>query len=158
MDASRIAALPRRPAGLPEWEDLLVRFEIMARALRVTLEEADGGGEGAVGVLRRIVRDDAELASWLHGASTGHATETASEAPLPPEPDDPRGLADRFASLRARNFAMLQRRGIGVWEWTAPFGGAEPVTAYQMVTARVAADAEALRELREGIRPGAAAC
>ena len=158
MDAARIAALPPRPADLPEWEDLLVRFEIMARALRVTLEEADGGGAAAAGVLRRIVREDAELASWLHGASTGEVARGASEPPLPPEPDDPRGLADRFASLRARNFAMLQRRGIEVWEWTAPFGEAGPVTAHQMVTGRVAADAEALRELREGIRPGAAAC
>lgn len=158
MDRSRIADLPRLPAEIPEWEDLLVRFEIMARALRVTMEEARLSAAAAAPILRRILREEAELAAWLHRATTGEEPHEASPAHQNAAGDDPRRLADRFASLRARNFAMLQRRGIDVWEWSAPLGDAGPVTAYQMVTGLVQADAEALRDLRDGIRVGAATC
>ena len=50
-DAGR---LPARPESVADWEDLLVRFEIMPRVVRVTLE--DGGDERqAQGVLLRMI-------------------------------------------------------------------------------------------------------
>lgn len=159
MERSVVAALTPRPEGLPEWEDLLVRFEIMGRALRVTLEEAGQEPARAAAILRGMVRDEAEFAGWLQRARGYDAeTDAAAAANQNGAPANPRALADRFTSLRARNFAMLQRRGVDVWEWSGPLGEGEVVTAYQMVTARVRGDAAALEALREGLRLGAAAC
>lgn len=158
-DASSVSAFPARPGGLQEWEDLLVRFEIMARVLRVTLEDAEREPAVAMRVLRRIIRDEADLSTWLHHArAPGEPPSPAPPGGEAAETEDSRALVDRFISLRSRNFAMLQRRGVEVWEWAAPVRGAGVVTAYQMVTARVRGDAAALRELREGLRLGAAAC
>jgi hypothetical protein len=157
MDPVQTASLPARPAALPEWEDLLVRFEIMPRALRVTLEEAGRDPVGAAGILRRMVVSETLFSHWIERASPGGAvtedrpSDSARSGDLP-------ALADRFASLRSRNFAMLQRRGIDVWEWAAPLEGAGLVTAHQMVASLVLDDAAALRALREGARLGAAAC
>lgn len=157
MDPVQTASLPARPAALPEWEDLLVRFEIMPRALRVTLEEAGRDRVRAAGILRRMVGSEALFSGWIERASPGGAA--MEERPVEPaRTGDAPALADRFASLRARNFAMLQRRGIDVWEWTAPLEGAGPVTAHQMVASLVLDDAAALRALREGARLGAPAC
>ena len=42
----------------------------------------------------------------------------AGAPPLhPPAVVDARWLEDRFAAVRARNFAMVQRRGVDVWAW-----------------------------------------
>lgn len=156
MDARHVATLPARPDGLPEWEDLLVRYEIMARALRVTLEEVERQPAAAAETLRRIVRDEAEFADWLLRAR-GNGERDRPPA-IPADEADPIALADRFTSLRARNFAMLQRRGVDVWEWSGPLDGAGTVTAHQLVSALVGSDAAALAELRHGLRLGAAAC
>lgn len=166
MDPQQTALLPARPDSLPGWEDLLVRFEIMPRALRVTLEEAGRDPSTAAKILRRILESEALFSAWIEAASPGGSPpdgpgDPREELPRPPGAggtSDPRALADRFGSLRSRNFAMLQRRGVDVWEWTAALDGAGPVTAYQMVSALVREDAAALRELREGLRLGAAAC
>lgn len=156
MELRQAASLPARPAGLPEWEDLLVRYEIMARALRVTLEEVDRQPGAAAETLRRMVRREAEFSGWLARAR-GDA-EPGPTGPGAEEQTDPAALADRFASLRARNFAMLQRRGVDVWEWSGPLAGAGTVTAHQLVSALVGSDAVALAELRRGLRLGVAAC
>jgi hypothetical protein len=58
-----------------------------------------------------------------------------------------------FASRRARNFAMLQRRGINVWDWRAEVDG-EPVSMYQLVSAVVDADGERLARVRQAGREG----
>lgn len=155
MNGSDLAAVAARPDGLPEWEDLLVRFEVMGRALRVTLEEARHEQDASAAVLRRIIRDETEVADWLCRAR-GHG-DTPLPAPVA-RSDDPRDLADIFTSLRARNFAMLQRRGVDVWDWAGPIAGAGVVTAHQLVAALVGSDAAALAELRQGLRLGAAGC
>lgn len=145
------AGLPPHPPSVAEWEDLLLRMEIMPRVVRVTLEEVPSGAV-VLATLREMVERDALLGGWLHRASG-----LPDEAPPAAASGDARALAERFASLRARNFAMLQRRGLEVWEWVAEHQGA-PVTAYQMVTALVRSDAAALEALREGRRLGQGAC
>lgn len=156
MDPRTIAALPARPDEIPEWEDLLVRFEILPRVLRVTLEEAARTRSDSAGILRRMLETESAAAAWIDAASPGGAG--GGDWRGAPADDDPQALADRIGSLRARNFAMLQRRGIDVWEWTAPLGQAGPVTAYQVVAALVRDDAAALEAIRNGSRLGAAAC
>lgn len=141
--------------SLPAWEDLLVRFEIMPRVLRVTLEEAGGGGGAAAEILRRLIAREDELSVWIREASAAGG-EAVRAAPTPA--GDVRELADRFASLRARNFAMLQRRGVEVWAWSAPLATGAQTTALQMVGDWVGSDAEALRALRGGVQLGVAAC
>jgi hypothetical protein len=61
-------------------------------------------------------------------------------------------IARRFASLRARTFAMVQRRGLEVWEWSAPLDGSQPVTVHQLLQWLVYCDGRLLAELREASR------
>lgn len=155
MDPGRIASLPARPGAIPEWEDLLVRFEIMPRALRVAMEELNGSQTDAAPILGRLLDAEILFAGWLGRAAYGEEPAGRVSASAG---GDPAALADRFSAARARSFAMLQRRGVEVWEWTAPIEAAGPVTAYQMVSALVRADAEALADLRAIRHPGAATC
>jgi hypothetical protein len=141
--------------SLPAWEDLLVRFEIMPRVLRVTLEEAGGTDGAAAEILRRLIASEDELSAWIREASAAGGDPVH---PAPGSAGDLRELADRFASLRARNFAMLQRRGVDVWDWTAPLAAGERMTALRVLGDQVRSDAEALRALRGGVQLGVAGC
>lgn len=161
MDARWVVSLPPAPPSVAEWEDLLVRMEIMVRALRVSLEPRAGHPVAVGESLRALVDREALVGEWLQAASSaGSARPVGVPEPVggEREREDPRWLAERFASLRARNFAMLQRRGLEVWGWTATLPGGERPTAYQMVTALVRLDADALAALRLGTQPGAALC
>ena len=159
MDARWIVSLPAAPPSVVEWEDLLVRMEVMTRALAVTLEEAPADRAGAAELLRGLVDREAGVGEWLQAAAEARGGPVPTPGPVGSDAqrEDPEWLAGRFVSLRARNFAMLQRRGLEVWEWVAEHQGA-PVTAYQMVTALVRSDAAALEALREGRRLGQGAC
>ena len=68
------------------------------------------------------------------------------------------GLLAQFTRLRARTFALVQRRGLNVWEWTSrgrgPFQGA---TAYQFLQAVASSDGELLAAVRGAARGVAAA-
>lgn len=149
IDTPRIAELPSAPAHVGDWEDLLVRFEIMPRALRVTLEQH--GSRADLQSLREVVDRERAAAGWLRRAA---GIDAAEETEVPPTDAGWESLFHSFASLRARNFAMLQRRGLEVWAWTAEAGTGMPVTAYQYVTALVRADAATLAALRGATRPG----
>jgi hypothetical protein len=146
---------PERPPSEVEWEDLLLRLEIAPRALGLAVEDAGARGASLLPELKAAVLPD----EWL-----GHAVEALSEGrplkrggdfllQLPNEHDLGRRYLGAFASRRARNFAMLQRRGIGVWEWRAEVDGA-PVTMYQLVSAVVDADGERLARVRQAGRGG----
>lgn len=149
------ALLPPVPPSVAEWEDLLLRMEIMQRVLRNTLEGVPDSDARAGEVLAGLVRREAEVGGWLEAVSgvpgRSSAVETAAPAGL-------RALADRFVSLRARNFAMLQRRGLEVWRWTASFAGHGEVSAFQTITWLVAEDVRALAALRERTTGDARAC
>jgi hypothetical protein len=161
MDARHVGSLPARPPSVAEWEELLLRMEIMPRALRITLEETGRDPDAAAELLRGVVEREVRVSAWLTAAS-----EPAGGEPGPgPEVGDtgaqtrdPRWLAERFASLRARNFAMLQRRGLNVWDWVAPLEDDGTVTAHQVVTALVQLDTAALGTLRGGASLGSGAC
>lgn len=146
---------PPRPPSEVEWEDLLLRLEIAPRALALAVEDAGGRGASLLPDLKTAVLSD----EWL-----GHAIEALSEGrplarggdfllQLPNEHDLGKRYLVAFASRRARNFAMLQRRGIGVWDWRAEVDG-EPVTMYQLVCAVVDADGERLARVRQAGREG----
>lgn len=59
-------------------------------------------------------------------------------------------LLERFARLRRRTFAMVQRRGLGVWDWTLRGGPHDGATAYQLLLAAQANDGRVLAALRAG--------
>jgi hypothetical protein len=154
MPASSPAALPAVPPSVAEWEDLLLRMEIMQRVLRNTLETVADGDPAAREVLEALVAREARVGEWLDAFSggPGRAPRDAGGAA------GPGALADRFGSLRARNFAMLQRRGLEVWRWTADLPGHGEVSAFQVVTWLVAHDVRALAALRGRSETGMGAC
>jgi hypothetical protein len=81
---------------------------------------------------------------WLEEAAFGSA-----ESPIAAMDagGDARWLADRFAAVRARNFAMVQRRGVDVWEWAGELDGLR-VTVYQLLSWLMRSDAALLAALR----------
>ena len=146
------------PPSEVEWEELLVRYELGPRALRVALDDV-GDDEAAVervgDLLRALVLNELQAADLFAAMRDGK--------PLPTQPrmemraSTPRAAYERYAELRGRNFATLQRRGIEVWAWRAeaPLGGT--VTANQLVLASTALDGETLAGIRMTLR-GAGAC
>jgi hypothetical protein len=145
------AALPPRPPSEVEWEELLMRVELMTRAFRNVMEDLDL--QGVSRELGEMVAREEAVARWLESRALGEETKAADSPPLAPEL-----LADRFVSLRARNFAMVQRRGLEVWEWSGGFAGGEVVTAYQLLRWLVGQDVAALAALRSPGRGEARAC
>ena len=141
------ASIPELPPTVAEWEDLLVRVEIMPRALRATL---DGGDEEVVsGTLGQLLAREQAVGEWLEIAAG-----TAEGTPHPPRPvhGDARTLAERFTAVRARNFAMVQRRGVDVWEWVGETPGGDRLSVYQLLTALVQSDGEALAGIRGALQ------
>jgi hypothetical protein len=157
MRTERMNELPRLPISEVEWEDLLVRFEVMPRALRFVLEGLDA--ESAQ--VRLILASLLEREEWAGGLLES-AARPENLAPVPPR--DPQilegtGLTmDRFIRTRARNFAMLQRRGVDVWEWVVRAEEISEATAYQLLTFLVRSDVIALAALRAAGRRGAPSC
>ena len=153
MAPEELASLPALPPAVAEWEDLLVRLEIMPRALRGTLEGCAAGDPGLRAALRELLSRDLRVGQWLERAAFGDA----GQAPLQPAADaDARWLEERFAAVRARNFAMVQRRGVDVWEWAGELDGVR-VTVYQLLSWLMRRDAAALAALRSPVA-GMGAC
>jgi hypothetical protein len=160
-----LETFPLRPPSEVEWEDVLLRVELMTRALRNTTEELEP--HAIAPVLEAMLAREARIGAWLEAhaveeTATSGTKRAASSAGAtisgPPEQ-----LVDRLVSLRARNFAMVQRRGLGVWEWRGPFevseGSTPEATAYQLLTWLVREDVRSLAALRAiGRGEGAPAC
>jgi hypothetical protein len=148
------AAWSERPPSELEWEDLLVRFEIAPRALRVAVEDAPKTGEGAQEVasaLLLLVCAETWLVHALDGLRRGSVPGNA--APMEGVSDLTHdGLVARFASLRTKSFAMVQRRGIDVWEWRADGPDGVALTPYRVINAEVMLDGETLAALRAAAR------
>ena len=143
MTPDEIAAISARPPAIAEWEDLLVRIEIMPRALRGALEEPREERAEALASLEALLERELRVGRWLEVAAFGDAEQRA----LPPPELDSRSLSERFAAVRARNFAMVQRRGVDVWEWAGELDGTT-VTVYQLLCWLVGSDAEVLAAIR----------
>ncbi len=145
-----IGDLPIRPPSEVEWEDLLLRLELMTRALRNTVEDRDLAV--ALPLLREMVSREARVGAWLerHAVSTvgGVGTENAANRWSETIWEVPAGAVERIVSLRSRNFAMVQRRGLGVWDWQSDFEGEGPVSAYQLLYWLMSEDVRSLALLR----------
>lgn len=161
MPPSPPTALPALPPSEVEWEDVLLRMEIMQRVLRNTLEDVPEDDAYGTELLSDLVDRERRAGRWLEAVSTGAGPRGPDGAAPAAEGEGRPGthaLADRFVGLRARNFAMLQRRGLEVWRWTAEFEGYGPISAYQLVTWLVAEDVRALALLRERAPGGKRTC
>jgi hypothetical protein len=158
MLPEEITAHRRTPGSVGDWEELLVRLEIVPRVARNAIEDL-GDGDAAAVALSAAVAREAAVGRWLEEAAGVAGGGRGVEAP---EGGDGRAdeLSLRFASLRARTFAMLQRRGLEVWEWEAPVAGrgGVRVTAHQLLLWLARRDAELLAALREATTLGRAAC
>ncbi|MEX2584509.1 MAG: hypothetical protein WD766_14670 [Gemmatimonadota bacterium] len=150
MKIAALAASARRPESEVEWEDLLVRIEVMPRALRVLLEGVDGSDPTVRALLADLLRREAFASDFLERAA-GHPGEPQT---MPTQED----AVERFVRLRTRNFAMMQRRGIDVWEWEAEIAGGGTASVYQLLSALAAGDVDLLAALRGFSGTGSGAC
>lgn len=165
MPDSPFAAFPARPGDVGEWEELLVRFELAPRAVRFALDPAPAGLDtpdpalaGVAAELHALAEREAEAWGWMQAlreAAPLGGWEEAGEVPA----DGARGgsvpLRDdlqRFSSLRARNFAWVQRRGLEVWEWQAAHPRFGEVTAFQLISWLVRHDGQRLARVRATLR------
>jgi hypothetical protein len=147
-DLSRFA--PRPPSEI-EWEDLLIRLEIVPRVVLHTLEEADPAAPRLVALLGEVVRREAGVGRWLESIAAA-----AGAGPAPAAVEEPEGdaewLSRRFASLRARTFALVQRRGLEVWGWAGEVSPGRSATVHQLLSWLAEQDGSALLGLRQAAR------
>jgi hypothetical protein len=161
-----IAGFPAAPPGIAEWEDLLVRLELGPRAVRIALEtipssawiaSVDPQRWNIAMHIAHLARREAEVGEWLACLRDGR--------PLPPWAVWPHeGIAmdvetgaiardlQLFAERRARNFAVVQRRGLEVWDWRASHAENGELSVYQLLSALVRHDARHLARLRAALR------
>jgi hypothetical protein len=144
------AAHPQAPPSEVEWEDLLLRMEMAQRALRLAVEDAGGRDPALAAELHAAALAEAWLGYALDRIRQGEPFVRGGNFALEmPEAETEEETYLRAAtSRRARNFAMLQRRGIDVWAWAAEVRGHGRVTVYQLISATVRADAERLARIR----------
>jgi hypothetical protein len=149
-----LASLPTRPFSEVEWEDLLVRLELMPRALRILLEDRDADDADVARVIHRLASREEAAARYLEAAAGLEPRGRAEVQDLVLEE-----LAlDHFVRVRARNFAMVQRRGVEVWNWSIALDEGDSVTVYQVLARLANADVEALGEIRNRATIGDPAC
>ena len=150
---SPLQQFPERPPSEVEWEDLLVRLEIVPRALRLAVEDVGDSPKA-----RKVLANAVGSEYWVHqvllpALRSGTPVPGNPSASLDIERDgnepDAAGLAAAFTSLRDRNFAQIQRRGLGVWEWRSEVeGGSGSITAYQLMQWMARTDGELLAAVR----------
>ncbi len=144
---------PQRPPHIADWEELLLRYELTPRAMSNALELSPGDGSPndlIAEYLGRIVAAERAALDWFAALRDG------DEITAQWQPAKETGVADtllaEFASLRARNFAGLQRRGIEVWDWAAKHSAYGEVTAFQFLSAIIARDAREMQAIRDAAR------
>lgn len=142
-----------QPAGIAEWEELLARFELMPKALSSSLAQLDVDWAQVQPVLAGMLMRESWAAGALgalRGAGELPKTTSAGAATAPALPDDEERLVvcRQLADLRGRNFAQLQRRGPGVWDWAAERTGGVRLTTNRLLRHLVEQDGCSLRALR----------
>ena len=149
MSMTEVGALPQRPDSEVEWEDLLLRLEIVPRVARNEVDEVRDLASAAA-LLGEAIDREQRVARWLEQAAGLASSDQGTAQAEAGESWDPVALVHRFASLRARTFAMVQRRGLEVWEWRAPLedGGGAP-SAHQLLLWLAHRDGELLAALRQ---------
>ncbi|HEX6370807.1 MAG TPA: hypothetical protein VF006_17955 [Longimicrobium sp.] len=149
--------LPARPPSEVEWEDLLVRLEIMPRALRVAIEDAPADSPALARALRDGVRAEAALQAMLESMVDGREMAADAGDAAGEVPDDAPALLAEYARLRTRSFVMVQRRGLNVWDWQVRGGPCSGATAYQLFQAAAQTDGALLAAVRGAGRAGTGA-
>jgi hypothetical protein len=150
---ARLDSLPERPPSEVEWEELLVKYEITPRALRLAVEDAGGTrAPEIVGALEALLANEVLTATLLAEMAARAENRSASAAAprydaAPAGGPDAAGLVSRITEIRGRSFAAVQRRGISVWEWSAERDGTR-VTPYRLLLAAVALDRDVLARVR----------
>jgi hypothetical protein len=152
MLPDRLWELPARPESEVEWEDLLVRLELMPRALRFELEQL-GSSEESRQLVVALLERERRIETLLERA----ATTAENEAGSPRRTAGDGSLVEQFVRTRSRNFAMVQRRGIEVWDWSVDIQPEGHVSVYQLLTFLVHSDVETLARFRT-TRSGESAC
>lgn len=148
MIAADPRTLPARPPSEVEWEDLLVRLEIMPRALRVAIEDAPEGHRGVVRVLQMGVLMEMALQKMLEAMVDGRELPADFGVGVEGMSGDAAGLLAEYARLRMRSFVMVQRRGLNVWDWQVRGGSHPGATAYQLFQAAAQTDGFLLAAIR----------
>ena len=151
MDPAEVLGLPARPPSEVEWEDLLVRLDIAPRAVRLAVE--DGRGEADAEVSRALLAAagwEALLQHTLDAMTRGDEVPDGFGASWPGEESPLRALERQ----RRRTFALVQRRGLGVWEWRARGGLYPGASTYQLLQAAARMDARTLAAIRGAGRQG----
>jgi hypothetical protein len=152
MFATDPRTLPARPPSEVEWEDLLVRVEIMPRALRVAIEDAPADAPDLLDILQAALGLEGELQLQLLAMVDGAPMLDAFGVAFPEGISTPDEYVAEYGRWRMRNFVMLQRRGINVWEWRVRGGRHDGATAYQLLLAAAVRDGEILAAVRETAR------
>lgn len=147
IDAELLDQYPAVPDSEVEWEDLLYRLELMLKGLPIALEDA-GDGDRAGAVLDELVRREAEAAAFLRNACLDEPVEGAFVID-PARADSLERRTAEFLRLRARVFAIVQRRGIEVWSWKGELASGRRETIYRVLRYLQQADTRALAALRE---------
>jgi hypothetical protein len=159
MAANPFANFRARPLEVGEWEDLLLRFELGPRAIRIALDDHSGAPETLLACCARLVSAELRCSRALEAMQKGGTVPPGPDAPAEPGSAGAmlKRLVEIYAAARARNFAALQRRGLEVWDWTAPLEEGGEVTAAQLVRYGLQVDGDVLGEVRSAGR-GVAAC
>ncbi len=157
MPDSPFVAFPPRPADLAEWEELLVRFELGPRALRLALDDIARPSASLLDPLNRLVATELWTSRALTAMRIGETIPEKvglSHADPANVPVALRKRLQEYTALRDDNFGARQRRGIQVWEWSAELESGGTVTAYQVVRRALQVDGEVLRAVRAVRREG----
>ncbi|MQA90656.1 MAG: hypothetical protein GEU90_10535 [Gemmatimonas sp.] len=154
MNPDSVLCYSPRPESEVEWEDLLVRLEVMPRALSLLLEDRDSTGGQSTDLLESLLEAELFTCFFLAQAASLPVTPVGDPANRSPATDS----VDRFVRLRARNFAIVQRRGIDVWLWKAEVGDGVSATVYQVLRALAERDSTVLAGVRGLTDTGAGGC
>lgn len=147
IEPSLLDQYPAVPDSEVEWEDLLYRLELMLKGLPIALEQIDQP-EQAVEVVRDLVDREAEVAAFLRNACLDEPVDGAFAIDAEAQGDLKR-MAAEFLRLRARVFAIVQRRGIEVWSWKGSLASGHRGTIYRVLRHLQQSDTRALAALRQ---------
>jgi hypothetical protein len=110
MRPESLELLPRRPDSEIEWEDLLVRLELMPKALRVLLDDLEDDAPAVALLLRDLIARETFVRNFMERAAALEMSPPEQDSEAQPSRRQ-RDALDRFVRLRTRNFAIVQRSG-----------------------------------------------
>jgi hypothetical protein len=144
------------PSSEVEWEELLVRLEIMPRALRFVLDGVESSRDAAVILDELVARE--ERAGMLLERAAGSSGQVVSRGAAEGADAALASRVECFIRQRSRNFAIVQRRGVDVWGWSMTSPGGTEISAFQLLAFLARGDVTTLAALRTCMRVKAETC